>query len=150
MINPLDISLYPTKKKRKPFSIRRKKIEWMTAGGHNPHDYLAYGKFVKTSRCRKCRRLLTWGDGSYDFDHRDNNPANNSQRNCWLVCKSCHGKHTKIGVRKERDELGFIKYKTIKKKVGYKKSRRKHKPRKRRKKSEGLLDFRLPKLDFRI
>ncbi len=126
-----------SKKKRKPFSIKTKKIEWMRAGGHDSYEYIAHRKFVKTSKCRNptCRRTLIWGDGSYDFDHKDNNPANNSQKNCWLVCKSCHGKHTKIGIRKERDALGFIRYKTIKKKIGYKKSRRKYKPRKRRKSS---------------
>jgi len=136
-------SLYPTKGKRKPFSIRTKKIEWMRASKRDP-----FGKFVRTSRCRSCGRLLTWRDGSYDFDHKDNNPANSSQKNCWLVCKSCHGKHTKIGIRKERDELGFIRYKTIKKRVGYKKSRRKHKPRKRRRVQRNPFEIRLP--DIRI
>lgn len=122
-------NLYGNPKKRKPFRIKTKKIEWMRASNRDP-----FGKFVKTSKCRHCGRLLNWGDGSYDFDHKDNNPANNSQKNCWLVCKSCHGRHTKIGIRKERDALGFVKYKTIKKKIGYKKPR-KHKPRKRRKSS---------------
>jgi hypothetical protein len=121
------------KKKRKPFSTRVKKIEWMKAGGHNPYDYINHHKFVKTSRCRRCKRLLTWKDGSYDFDHKDNNPANNSQRNCWLVCKSCHGRATKVGVRKKRDIFGNIQYKTIKRKVGYKKSRKKRKRKKRKK-----------------
>jgi hypothetical protein len=126
---------YQKKKRRKPFSIRVKKIEWMKAGGHDPYDYITNHKFVKTSRCRKCKRLLAWKDGSYDFDHKDNNPANSSQRNCWLVCKSCHGKATRIGVKKERDIFGNIRYKTIKRKVGYKKSRKKQKRRKRKKKA---------------
>ena len=132
---------YPQQKKRKPFSIRTKKIEWMRASDRDP-----FGKFVRTSRCRSCRRSLIWKDGSYDFDHKDNNPANSSQKNCWLVCKSCHGKHTKIGIRRERDELGFIRYKTIKKKVGYKKSRRKHKPRKRRRVQRNPFEIRLPNI----
>ena len=84
-------SLFQTKKKRKPFSIKTKKIKWMRASGRDP-----FGKFVQTSKCRSCGRQLTWGDGSYDFDHKDNNPLNNNQKNCYLVCKSCHGKVTKI------------------------------------------------------
>lgn len=138
------LALYSNARKRKPFKISTKKIEWMRAAHRDP-----FGKFVKKSRCRNCGRPLTWKDGSYDFDHKDNNPANNSQNNCWLVCKSCHGRHTKIGIRKERDMLGFITYKTIKKKVGYKKSRRKHTKQRRKRKHRYVETFGIPlRTDF--
>jgi hypothetical protein len=82
---------------------------------------------------------LKWGERTYDFDHKDNNPANNSQTNCFLVCKVCHGKHTVIGKRRVKGILGqTVGYKTVKKKVGYKKPKRttsKKKKRKRKKKS---------------
>ena len=55
-------------------------------------------------------------------DHKDNNPRNNSQKNCYLVCRNCHGKATKIEKRAVRDMFGGIAgYKTIKRKVSYKK-----------------------------
>ena len=121
-------------KKRKPFSIRKKKIEWMRAAGRDP-----YGKFVKTSRCRnyrRCHTTLKWGDRTYDFDHKDNNSSNDSQKNCYLVCRNCHGHVTKTKKRKVRDRLtGLIRHQTIKMKVGYKKVKRKKKKKSRRKKS---------------
>ena len=120
------------KKKRKPFSVKKKKIEWMLSAGRNPYDSSGKLRFVKTSKCRVCKRPLTWGDRTYDFDHKDNNPANNSQTNCRLVCKSCHGKHTVIKKRKIKGFLGeTVGYKTIKKKVGYKKPKKKPKKTKR-------------------
>ena len=110
---------------RRNFTLTRKKIEWMDAAGKNVAEYLRdKTRFVKTSYCRvkTCRRKLTWGDGTYNFDHKDNNSSNNSQRNCFLVCRICHGKATKIEKRAERDILGNVAgYKTIKKKVSYKK-----------------------------
>ena len=110
------------KKKRKPFSIKKKKIEWAIAAGRKAYNSSGKLDFVKTSNCRQCRRTLTWGDRTYDFDHKDNNPANDSQTNCYLVCKVCHGKHTKTKVIKERDFSGqVVGHKTIKLKVGYKK-----------------------------
>src|SRR3989344_5145371 len=108
-------------KRRKAFKTQTKKKEWMEAGGHNPDNWRT--GFTKTSKCRHCPRKLHWGDKHYEFDHKDNNPANNSQKNCYLVCLFCHRDATKIAKRKERDTLGFYKYKTIKKKVGYKKRR---------------------------
>jgi len=119
-------------KKRKPFSTKTKKIEWAIAAGRSP--YASSGKldFVKTSKCRVCKRPLTWGDRTYDFDHKDNNPANNGQTNCYLVCKVCHGKHTVIKKRKVKGILGgTVGYKTIKKKVGYKKPKKTPKKTKR-------------------
>jgi hypothetical protein len=108
---------------RRPFKMSTKKMEWMLAAGKDPYE-----KFCKTSKCRnpKCRQKLTWGDGSYDFDHRDNNPVNNSQKNCYLVCKVCHGKATKLAKRAIRGGWfgEIIGYETIKKRVGYKKGRR--------------------------
>ena len=114
----------PSKPERKAFAITTKKIEWMLAAGRDPEEYTEHGKFFKTSYCRvkSCRRKLTWGDRSYDFDHKDNNPANNRQSNCFLVCKSCHGKATKLEKQKVRGLLGgVIGHKTIKRKVSYKK-----------------------------
>jgi hypothetical protein len=110
---------------RKNFSITKKKIEWIDAAGKNVAEYLRdKTKFVKTSYCRQCKTKLTWGDGTYNFDHKDNNPRNNSQKNCYLVCRNCHGKATKIKKRAIRGIFGnVIGYKTIKKKVGYKKPR---------------------------
>jgi len=122
-------------KKRKPFTLRAKKTEWMVAVGKNPYT----DRFVKTSKCRQCKRSLQWGERTYDFDHKDNNPSNNSQKNCFLVCKVCHGKHTVIKKRKVKGVLGqTVGYETVKKKVGYKKTKKtasKKKKRKRKKKS---------------
>lgn len=119
--------------KRKNFSIKTKKIEWMKAGGRKPELFTEKGIFYKTSRCHnpKCKRKLVWGDRTYDFDHKDNNPANNSQKNCFLVCKICHGKHTVIKKRKIKEPYfgTTIGHKTIKKKVGYKKPKSKKKKR---------------------
>jgi len=124
------------KKKRKPFSTKTKKIEWMLAAGKNPYDTRARDsgklRFVKTSKCRECGTRLTWGDRTYEFDHKDNNPANNSQTNCYLVCRNCHGKATVIKKRKIKGFFGqTIGHKTIKKKVGYKKPKKKPKTTKR-------------------
>ncbi|MFC2071144.1 hypothetical protein ACFLUU_00280 [Chloroflexota bacterium] len=108
---------------RRNFTITTKIVEWMSAAGKDVMQYLRDKKFVKTSYCRKCRTKLTWGDRSYEFDHKDNNPRNNNQKNCYLVCRTCHGKATKIEKRAERDIFGnVVGYKTIKRKVGYKKS----------------------------
>jgi hypothetical protein len=119
-------------KKRKPFSMKTKKIEWMLAAGRNPYDKYGRLRFVKTSKCRECGTPLKWGDGRYNFDHKDNNPLNNRQSNCYLVCRNCHGKHTVI---KKRRITGIFRqtvgYKTIKKKVGYKKPKKKPKKTRR-------------------
>jgi len=103
-------------------------MEWMSAGGHDPLKWRT--GFIKTSICRNCKRKLTWGDGSYSFDHKDNNSSNNSQSNYFLVCRVCHGKHTKIDKIKTKGFLGDVTYKTIKRKVGYKKPRKTTKPKK--------------------
>lgn len=115
---------------RRPFSTKTKKIEWMRAAGRDP-----FSTFVKTSKCRRCKRALTWGDRTYDFDHKDNSPANNSQKNCYLVCKNCHGKATVIKKKKVRDNFTgmVVGHKTIKKKVGYKKPKTKKGKRNKRK-----------------
>jgi C4-type Zn-finger protein len=70
---------------------------------------------------------LAWGDGTYNFDHYDNNSSNNSQKNCRLVCKNCHGGATKTKKIAERNPYTgeVIGYRTIKLKVGYKKNPRK-------------------------
>ena len=122
------MDIWGNEKRRKPFGIKTKRIEWLKAAGESGKkpllQYLADGKIPKlpTSKCRRCRRPLTWGDRTYDFDHKDNNSANNSQGNCYLVCKVCHGKHTKTKVIKERDIFGdVVGHRTIKLKLGYKK-----------------------------
>ena len=132
------LDIFGTEKRRKPFNLTTKKTEWLLAAGRNP-----YGKFYQTSKCRVCKRQLTWGDRSYDFDHKDNNSGNNRQNNCWLVCKVCHGKHTKMKVVKERGLFGEVMgHKTIKLKVGYKKSTVKKPTKKRKqKKSSSIFDF---------
>jgi len=148
--------LEPSKsKKRKPFKISTKKKEWNRAAGRDP-----YGPFIKTSYCRnpKCRRKLIWGDRSYEFDHKDNNPSNISQNNCWLVCRNCHGKHTKFGTRIVKDRFTgmVIGRKTIKKKVGYKKIKRKIKKKKHKRRKPAMFPifeppkFKQPKFDFGI
>jgi len=107
---------------RKNFTITTKRIEWMDAAGKNVGQFLRDKKFVKTSYCRKCKTKLVWGDGTYNFDHKDNNPRNNSQKNCFLVCRNCHGKATKIEKRAIRGIFGeVIGHQTIKRKVSYKK-----------------------------
>jgi hypothetical protein len=117
-------------KKRKPFLTKTKKMEWMSSAGKDPLKWRS--NFVQKSKCRNCKRPLTWGDRTYDFDHKDNNPANNSQTNCYLVCKVCHGKHTVIKKRRVTGFLGeTVGHKTIKKKVGYKKPKKKTKTTRR-------------------
>lgn len=66
--------------KRNAFPIKTKKIEWTKTTGRVPYKYIAHRKFIKTPKCRQCGRPLTWGDQTYDFDHKDNNPANISQK----------------------------------------------------------------------
>ena len=119
--------------KRKNFKLSTKKVEWNASAGR------ATDNFKTTSKCRKCPRRLTWKDGTYDFDHKNDNSSDNSQKNCYLVCKVCHGRVTKIGKRKVRTMLG-VRYQTIKKKVGYKKPKKKplkkkSKPKERKPKS---------------
>jgi hypothetical protein len=120
--------VFSEEKTRKPFSIKTKKIEWALATGRNPYDKSGKLNFVRTSKCRVCKRPLMWGDRTYNFDHRDNNPANNSQTNCYLICKVCHGKNTVVKKRKIKGFLGqTVGHETIKKKVGHKKPRKKAK-----------------------
>jgi len=127
-----DIIGWNVKKKRKPFGSRTKQIELARAG----------------YKCRACRKPLK--AGAYDFDHKDNNPANNSQNNCWVVCKNCHGKHTVTARRKVRDSLlgTVVGYKTVKKKVGYKKTTRKKTRKRKQRKDISSLDFRMPRIRF--
>lgn len=133
-------------KGRKAFTTRTKKIEWMKAGGHKPELYIEQRKFFYTSKCRRCKRPLRWGDRSYDFDHKDNNSANNSQKNCYLVCKVCHGKATVIGKRAIHDRFTnrVIGHETIKRKVGYKKPKKKSRKKRKRKKPRNPYEFSIP------
>jgi len=110
-------------KERRAFSIRTKKTEWMEAGGHAASEYLEKGKFFKTSKCRSCSKRLVWGDGTYDFDHKDNDRSNDRRSNCWLVCKNCHGKNTKGKTVRKLGIFGeVIGFKRLALKVGYKKT----------------------------
>lgn len=114
--------LFVEPKRRKPFRLSTKKIEWMIAAGRDPKEYTEKGKFYKTSYCRKCGTKLTWGDGSYNFDHKNNKSYDNSQGNCYLVCRNCHGKATRTKTVKVRDVFGIpVGVKKLKLKVGYKK-----------------------------
>lgn len=125
-------------KKRKPFKLSTKKIEWMKAAGKNPDD-----PFVKTSKCRQCKDRLVWGKGGYEFDHRNNDSSDNSQKNCYLVCSNCHIKATKIDKRKIKEPfLGTtVGYKTFKRKIGYKKPKVKPKPIKKKRKAKSIFDL---------
>lgn len=134
--------LFGPDKKRKTFKISTKKMEWLSAAGKDPLQWRT--NFVKASRCRQCGRTLHWGDRSYAFDHKDNNQANNSQSNCYLVCRICHGKATVIKKRKVKGLFGItVGHKTIKKKVGYKKPRKKLTGRKRKRKTKRSPSFSL-------
>lgn len=138
---------YQKPKKRKPFKTSTKKMEWNRSAGR---DVL---NFASTSKCRKCHRPLKWGDRSYEFDHKNSHEWDNRLENCWLVCRVCHGKATKIEKRKIKDRfLGTtIGYKTIKRKVSYKKPRKKTKHRKKRKRRTDIFaPIRIPKPKIRF
>jgi len=117
------------------FSIVTRRVEWLKAAGTDNAKrvllrYLADGKVpakMPRSKCRVCRIPLTWGSGTYNFDHKDNNSANISQKNCFLVCRNCHGKATKIRVVREREPWfgSVVGYRIQKLKVGYKKTAKK-------------------------
>ena len=129
--------LFGTDKRKQAFTMTTKKTEWMKAVGRDPD-----GKFYKTSKCRKCGIKLTWGDRRYNFDHKDNNPANNSQRNCYLVCRNCHGAATKIEKQKVRGLFGeVIGHKTVKRKVSYKKPKKSKTKAAVKKKKKAADDF---------
>jgi hypothetical protein len=117
------------------FSIVTKRVEWLKAAGTDTAKKVSQ-KYAETkkvparmprSKCRVCKKPLTWGSGTYNFDHKDNNSANISQKNCFLVCRNCHGKATKTRVVREYDPWfgSVIGYKTQKLKVGYKKTAKK-------------------------
>ena len=125
---------------RVEFRIVTKRVEWLKAAGTDNAKrvllkYLADGKVparMPRSRCRVCKAPLTWGSGTYNFDHKDNNSANTSQRNCFLVCRNDHGKATKTRVVREYDPWfgSVVGYRTQKLKVGYKKKATKRPSRK--------------------
>ncbi len=89
-------------------------------------------------RCMCCHNELH--SRSTEYDHKDNNPANNNPKNCFVVCSNCHRENTVITKKKVKGFLGeTIGYKTIKKKVGYKaKSRKKTKKKRKRTSSSGF------------
>jgi hypothetical protein len=117
------------------FSIVTKRVEWLkSAGTDNAKKvllkYAGDGKVpakMPRSKCRVCKIPLTWGSGTYNFDHKDNNSANISQKNCFLVCRNCHGKATKIRVVREREPWfgSVVGYRVQRLKVGYKKAAKK-------------------------
>ncbi len=120
---------------RRSFSIVTRKVEWLKAAGTDTAREVLQ-KCIETqkppskmprSKCRRCRRTLAWGDGTYDFDHYNNRSYDNSQRNCYLLCKNCHGKHTRtrqVAVY-DPDTGEYLGTATQKLKVGYKKNPRK-------------------------
>lgn len=139
--------------RRKDFKTSFKKMEWMSAAGKDALKWKT--DFVKKSKCRNCPRQLTWRDGTYDFDHKDNNPSNNSQRNCYLVCKVCHGRNTVIKKKKIKDKFTgmTIGYKTIKRKTGYKKSKNRKTTKKKSTKRKpinpwGIRPIKMPRFRF--
>jgi len=117
------------------FSVVTKRAEWLKAAGTDNAKrvllkYAGDGKVparMPRSKCRVCKIPLTWGSGTYNFDHKDNNSANISQKNCFLVCRNCHGKATKIRVVREREPWfgSVVGYRIQKLKVGYKKTAKK-------------------------
>ena len=131
MVNIFDMA-FPSGKKRKAFPIAVKRMEWLEASGNRKakNEYKKTGKFDETvhSKCRECKKELRWGNGTYNFDHFDNNSANNRQSNCYLVCRNDHGGATKIEKRKVRGIGGIVLgHKSYKRKVGYKKPKSKKK-----------------------
>jgi len=117
------------------FSVVTKRVEWLKAAGTDNAKkvllkYLADDKVparLPRSRCRVCKTTLSWGSGTYNFDHKDNNSANASQKNCFLVCRNCHGHATKTKMVRERHPWTgeVIGYRPIKLRVGYKKTPKK-------------------------
>jgi hypothetical protein len=116
------------------FSIVTKRIEWLDAGGESGKKALL--KYIKDkkvpakmprSKCQVCKMPLAWGSGTYSFDHKDNNSANVSQKNCFLVCRNDHGKATKIRWVREYEPFfgSVVGYRPQKLKVGYKKPAKK-------------------------
>lgn len=114
-------------KRRMPFKVSTKKREWNKSAGRDEYT------FKTTSRCRRCPTKLIWGNRSYEFDHKDNNNSNNTQSNCYLVCRNCHGKATKTKKIRVRGMMGEIRHKTVKVKIDYKKVKRSHHKKKRNK-----------------
>ena len=141
----MDYSLFSKPKTRKAFKVSTKKKEWNKSAGRNEGD------FKTTSKCRCCKRKLIWGNRTYDFDHKDNNSANNSQRNCYVVCKVCHGKHTVITKKVKRDKWTGMKlgHKTIKKKVGYKKTKKKKTTKRKPSRRKSTYDIFKPTIKMR-
>jgi hypothetical protein len=141
-LNPKIVCLTShNKKERKPFSLQTQKRVWLKAGGHNPDNWRT--GFIKTSYCMRCGLKLTWKGGSYNFDHKNNNEADNRESNCYLACRNCHGKVTVVKKKVVRDRYTgwVVGHKTYKKKVGYKKVRRKPKPKKRKRSGAMYFDI---------
>ena len=138
--------------KRKAFKTSTQKRVWMKAGGHNPDNWRT--GFIKTSYCMspRCKRKIIWGDGTYEFDHYDNNNSNNSERNCWLVCLFCHRRATKFGTKTKREKLTgmVIGKERYKKKVSYKKTTKKKSSKKksRNRKLTNTFEIKIP--NFRL
>lgn len=106
---------------RRAFPLSVKKVEWAIASGRRVYNSKGEITFAKTSKCMVCGTTLKWGDGRYNFDHKNNDSHNNGQKNCYLVCRNCHGKRTVIKKRAVYDSWDYFDgYKTIKMKVGYK------------------------------
>jgi len=120
---------------RRPFTLVAKRVEWLKAAGTENAKkvllkYLADGKVparMPRSKCRRCPKTLAWGDGTYNFDHKNNRAYDNSQRNCYLVCRNCHGRATKTKTIAQRNPFtGEVEgYRKIKLTADYKKPAKK-------------------------
>lgn len=74
-------------------------------------------------KCMNCKEKLD--PRATELDHKNNNPSDNSLKNCFVVCSNCHRKHTVITKEKVKDGWGnVVGYKTVKHKVGYKKEKK--------------------------
>lgn len=147
-LSSLFINNTPTKRR---FKVSTKKRVWMKARKNDPDKWRT--GFIKTSYCmnKNCKKQLKWDKRhEFEFDHLNNDPSNNSEKNCFLVCNDCHKKHTVIGKRRQYNQLGmFTRYQTIRKKVGYKKKRGRNllHPKRKRVNNYSSLSF-MSKLKF--
>jgi len=119
-------------KRRKPFKTSTKK-EALKRAGYK----------CQNPRCRINLRRSPHKKLGYvvEFDHWDNNPSNNSAKNCKVLCPTCHSQLTVLKKRKVRNLVGYG-YKTIKKHSGVKRKKKKRGDagKNRPKKPRGLLD----------
>ena len=101
----LDLGFRSKRKTRRPFKTSTKREASRRAN---------YG-------CEKCANKLAKSSNEtfgyvVDFDHWDNNPSNNSLKNCKVLCLNCHRKLTALTKVRTMDKTtGLTRYKTVKK-----------------------------------